>query len=148
MFILLPARPEDAAGIQEIHETLHRPLRPETRVEEYLVAHKEGSGLVGCAAVAMVPTEDGFAGYLYGLAVRKQCQRQGVGAALTLARVERIQQQQGHLAIGLAMFWNIGFFRKLGFETVKRGSLPKELVQWKDFSDHRYRHSAVISRRV
>jgi ribosomal protein S18 acetylase RimI-like enzyme len=103
---------------------------------------------VGCAAVQLVMLDSGLEGYLYGLAVRKEFQRKGIGAALTEARMERVRANDGTRGIALAMFWNIGFFKKLGFETVRRHDLLPAILELPDFVDVRYRRSAVVVRRV
>jgi len=85
-------------------------------------------------------------GYLYGLAVQKSFHRKGAGRALTEARVDRVRDFGGSQAIALAMFWNISFFRKLGFDTVPRDSLSLAMRDLSDFRDARYRRSAVLRR--
>jgi N-acetylglutamate synthase-like GNAT family acetyltransferase len=87
-------------------------------------------------------------GYLYGLAVRHDSQHSGIGTALTLARIHRVRQRGGNLAVLMAMFWNVGFFRKLGFETVSRGELAPAIRRLADFQNPRYKRSAVLSARV
>jgi N-acetylglutamate synthase-like GNAT family acetyltransferase len=87
---------------------------------------------------------EGKEGYLYGLAVQKSFHRNGAGRALTKARVDRVRDFGGSQAIALAMFWNINFFRKLGFDTVPRDSLSSAMRDLSDFRDVRYRRSAVV----
>ena len=147
MFDVSSARSGDISQIQESYLALRRPKRPDLRLEDYLVARHCGS-LVGCAAVQLVMLDSGLEGYLYGLAVRKEFQRKGIGAALTEARMERVRANDGTRGIALAMFWNIGFFKKLGFETVRRHDLLPAILELPDFVDVRYRRSAVVVRRV
>jgi len=98
--------------------------------------------------VQLVAVENGLEGHLYGLAVRKEFQRKGIGTALTEARMERVRASHGSQGVALAMFWNIGFFKRLGFETVRRRDLVTAILALPDFVDVRYRHSAVVVRRV
>jgi N-acetylglutamate synthase-like GNAT family acetyltransferase len=145
MFDVFSARSGDVSEIQEIYVALRRPKRPSVRLEDYFVARHCGS-LVGCAAVRLVAVDSGLEGYLYGLAVRKEFQRKGIGAALTQARMECVRASQGTRVIALAMFWNVAFFKRLGFETVSRHDLSPTILELPDFADVRYRRSAVVVR--
>jgi N-acetylglutamate synthase-like GNAT family acetyltransferase len=147
MFDVSSARSDDVREIQAIYVALRRPKRPTVRLEDYLVARHCGS-LVGCAAVQLVAVDSGLEGYLYGLAVRKEFQRKGIGAALTEARIERVQASHGIRVTALAMFWNVAFFKRLGFETVKRHDLLPAILELPDFVDVRYRRSAIVARSV
>jgi N-acetylglutamate synthase-like GNAT family acetyltransferase len=145
MVNIVPAREEDAADIQAIYSELHRPPREKLEIDEYLVARRGGE-LLGCAAVHVVPCAPEIEGYLYGLAVRKKAQRCGIGRALTEARVERVQALRGVRVVALAMFWNVNFFRRLGFITSPRGSLSELMRALPDFTNPRYRRSAAMCR--
>lgn len=138
--LIRPASRSDATGIRRIYEELHRPPRP-LRISEYIVAAVP-AGIVGCAAVHMFKG----GGYLYGLAVQRESQRCGVGSALTGERLDLIRGKGQTLAVVLAMFWNVGFFSKLGFHLVRRGQLPVPVRRLADFCNPRYKHSAVLWR--
>jgi N-acetylglutamate synthase-like GNAT family acetyltransferase len=141
-FAVRPALPSDRMAIYRIYRSLNRPRR-RIWISEYLVA--EGNGQVlGCAAVRMFAK----GGYLYGLAVRRDSQRSGIGAALTRARMSKIRNHGGDLAVVLAMFWNVGFFRKLGFATVRREELDSAIRRLADFRNPLYKRSAVLSAKV
>jgi len=117
-------------------------MRP-IRVSEYFVA--EGNDQIfGCAAVRMFSN----GGYLYGLAVRRDSQRLGIGAKLTLTRMDAIRNNGGDLAVVMAMFWNVGFFRKLGFESIRRDELPSTIRRLADFRNLLYIRSAVLCARL
>jgi N-acetylglutamate synthase-like GNAT family acetyltransferase len=96
--------------------------------------------LVGCAAVRLTST----GGYLYGLAVRRENQRLGIGSALTLARVHRIREHGGRLAAVLAMFWNVRFFTRFGFRLTPKKELAASIQRLADFRDPLYRRSAAL----
>jgi N-acetylglutamate synthase-like GNAT family acetyltransferase len=145
MTIIVSATEAEVDSIRQIYSDLHRPVRARLILEDYLVAIEDGL-VKGCAAVQLVPLENGHPGYLYGLAVRKPFQKQGIGRALTEARVERILGAGGYQAVALAMFWNVNFFRRLGFVTVRRDNLPLWTAGLSDFQELRYRRSAVVSR--
>jgi N-acetylglutamate synthase-like GNAT family acetyltransferase len=85
-------------------------------------------------------------GYLYGLAVQRESQHRGVGSALTSARLDLIRESSQELAVVLAMFWNVGFFYKLGFRGVRRDQLPSFVRRLADFRNPLYKHSAVLWR--
>jgi ribosomal protein S18 acetylase RimI-like enzyme len=87
-------------------------------------------------------------GYLYGLAVERRCQRLGVGSQLTRARIDRIRGSGATLAVVIAMFWNVGFFRKLGFTSVPRSALPFVVRRLADFRNPLYKRSAVLDQRI
>jgi N-acetylglutamate synthase-like GNAT family acetyltransferase len=135
-----PALPPDTQDIRRIHRELNRPQR-QLRSSEYLVA-VDAPGIVGCAAVRMFKG----GGYLYGLAVQRESQRRGVGLALTSARLDLIRERSQELAVVMAMFWNVGFFYKLGFRGVRRDQLPSPVRRLADFRNPRYKHSAVLWR--
>lgn len=129
----------DVPEIRELYSASGRPSRPVLRVTEYYVA-VIGTRIAGCAAVRRVQ----YGGYLYGLAVHPDFRRRGIGSALTRLRLRKLRQEGGAGAIVLAMFWNVRFFRRLGFKLIKRESLP---WPWRRIADLRspiYRHSAVL----
>ncbi len=132
----------DRMAIRRIYASLNRPAR-RIWISEYLVAEREYQ-ILGCAAVRMFTT----GGYLYGLAVRHDSQHSGIGAALTRARMERICTGGGDQAVVMAMFWNVGFFRKLGFVTIRRDELPSAVRRLADFRNPVYKRSAVLVARV
>ncbi len=99
-----------------------------------------GEERVGCAAVERVSE----GGYLYGLAVHPDHRRNGIGSALTQVRVERVEAWNGKFAVALAMFWNLGFFRSLGFTHVPKASLPAAVTHLPDFRDPKLRRSAAV----
>lgn len=132
------ALPVDAKEIRRIHQELRRPRRA-VRVSEYLVAVGP-QGVVGCAAVRIFSG----GGYLYGLAVQRKSQKSGVGSALTRARVDVIRERNQKLVVVLAMFWNVAFFRKLGFQSVGRDQLPAAVRRLADFQNSKYKHSATL----
>lgn len=133
-----PALPAESKDIRRIHGDLHRPKRP-VRVAEYLVA-TDSQRVLGCAAVRMFQG----GGYLYGLAVERNSQKSGIGSALTHARVDLIGARGQSIAIVLAMFWNVKFFRNLGFLGVRRNELPPAVRRLSDFRNPAYKHSAVL----
>jgi N-acetylglutamate synthase-like GNAT family acetyltransferase len=141
-FLIRPALMADRRSIVQLHRSLHRPLR-RVLISEYFVAEREGE-IVGCAAVRVFPT----AGYLYGLAVRQDCRRAGIGAALVSARMAAIAGAERKVAVLLAMFWNVAFFRKLGFATVRRDELPPMIRRIGDLRNPRYKRSAVLWTKV
>jgi N-acetylglutamate synthase-like GNAT family acetyltransferase len=95
---------------------------------------------MGCAAVR----KDGEVGYLYGLAVDKAWRRQGIGHALTQERLDWLRNEAAKSAYVLAMFWNVRFFKKHGFELTDR-SLARELGQLHgDFSQSWSARSALL----
>jgi len=136
------ASPADRAAIREIHESLHRPRR-RIRIAEYLIA-EDNDRILGCAAVRIFSN----GGYLYGLAVRRDSQRAGVAAGLTHARLQAVRNSGGDLAVVMAMFWNVGFFRKLGFAIIRRDELPPAIRRLADFRNPLYKRSAVLCAKV
>jgi N-acetylglutamate synthase-like GNAT family acetyltransferase len=142
MFVLVrPAMVNDRLAIRRIYRSLNRPGR-RVWISEYLVA--EGNDqILGCAAVRKFPQ----GGYLYGLAVLRDAQRSGIGTALTRARVDAIRTSGGDLAVVMAMFWNVGFFRKLGFATTPREELPLTVRRLSDFRNPIYKRSAILCAR-
>lgn len=138
-FQVRPALQTDRHAIIHIHRSLNRPSR-RVMISEYLVAEASGK-ILGCGAVRLFPA----GGYLYGLAVRRDSQCAGIGAALTRARMDEIRRNGGGLAVVMAMFWNVGFFRKLGFATTRRDELPVTVRRIADFRNPLYKRSAVLT---
>jgi N-acetylglutamate synthase-like GNAT family acetyltransferase len=138
--MIRPAEKSDVPWIRELYRSTGRPRRGVVRCAEYFVAI-EDRRLVGCAAVRAVA--DG--GYLYGLAVHSDYRRRRIGSALTVARLRRVRRGGGKLAIVLAMFWNVRFFKRLGFKLVRRDLLPRTYRRVADLRNPLYRRSAVLS---
>jgi N-acetylglutamate synthase-like GNAT family acetyltransferase len=138
--MIRPAGRSDVREIRDLYRLTGRPRRGAVRCAEYFVAVKDRR-VVGCAAVR--PAGDG--GYLYGLAVHPDYRRKRIGSALTVARLRRVRQDGGTVAIVLAMFWNMRFFKRLGFKLVRRDLLPPTLRRIADLRNPIYRRSAVLS---
>jgi N-acetylglutamate synthase-like GNAT family acetyltransferase len=138
---IVRAREQDCDLIQAIQRDLRRPIRERCSANEYLIAWGEGTAL-GCAATAVY--EEG--GYFYGLAVRRQWQRQGIGGQLMEARLDALRILRAQYAVALAMFWNSRFFRAHGFAPVKRSDLPPSASYHADLKNAAYRRSAVMLR--
>ena len=138
--MIRPAEKSDIPEIRDLYRATGRPRRRVVRCAEYFVAI-EDRRLVGCAAVR--PVGDG--GYLYGLAVHSDYRRRRIGSALTVARLRRVRQRGGEVAIVLAMFWNVRFFKGLGFELIRRDGLPQAYRRVADLRDPLYRRSALLS---
>jgi len=137
------ATAEDVSSILAIQRELNRPLRPEYPVSEYLLVRKDGD-VVACAGTCIY--RDGA--YFYGLAVKRDWQRQGIGSQLMRARLEAAKTAQVEYALALAMFWNSRFFRKHGFAPIKRTLLPASAQFHSDLADSAYRRSAAMLRRL
>jgi len=138
---ILKAREQDCGLICAIQRELKRPLRDQYSTSEYLIAWHDGVA-VGCAATAL--HQNG--GYFYGLAVKREWQRQGIGGQLMEARVDALLNLRMEYAVALAMFWNSRFFRNHGFVPVKRSDLPPSASYHADLSNPAYRRSAVMLR--
>lgn len=130
----------DRSRIVELYNTLGRPSRPRLEISELLVAQSEDK-VVGCAGVQRFAAGS----YLFGLAVERRYRRQGIGSALTCARVERARASGSPFAVVLAMFWNVRFFRRLGFALVRRSELPEAALALDDLRNPLYRRSAVLT---
>lgn len=131
---------KDQEFINGFQERLNRPSRSDSVPSEYFVA-VSGDQIVGCAAVRKRRN----IGYLYGLAVDKGWRRQGIGHALTHARLEWLRAQGAECAFVMAMFWNVRFFQKHSFSLVSRG--VRGSLSWLhgDFTDQWTNKSALLS---
>jgi len=136
---ILNAQEHDGELIREIQRGLNRPFRSDCKASEYLIACRDGM-VVGCAATEL--NEEG--GYFYGLAVKREWQRQGIGGQLMEARLSALRASQRKYAVALVMFWNSRFFRKYGFSPVKRSLLPVSTTRHSDLSNPAYARSAVM----
>jgi N-acetylglutamate synthase-like GNAT family acetyltransferase len=142
-FEIRPAAANDLEWIRSFGLLTRRPARQTIRWQEYFVA-QAGQERVGCAAVERV----GGGGYLYGLAVHLDHRRSGIGSALTQVRVERVRAWNGKFAAALAMFWNLRFFRSLGFTNVPKASLPAAVTNLPDFRNPKLRRSVAVLKPV
>jgi len=133
------ATAEDISSICAIHRDLKRPLRSAYPASEYLLAREDGE-VVGCAGISICKN----GAYFYGLAVKREWHRRGVGSQLMKARIELAKAAQVEVAVALAMFWNSRFFRKHGFFPVKRALLPAAAHFHPDLADPAYRRSAAM----
>ena len=124
------ARGVDRPAIRSVYQESPNPHRRRVRIGDYYVA-AAGKDIVGCAAVRAV---DGW-GYLYGLAVKRTWRRRGIGSALISARLHWLHTHQFPCAILLTMFWNIRFFRRLGFHPQPKRDLPGSLLRLPDLRD-------------
>ena len=138
-----PATEEDWAVIRGIHEDLRRPLRTNCYPLEFLIAWRDGVG-VGCAGTA----RNSEGAYFYGLAVKRSCQRKGIGSALMTARIESLDGSHLKYAFALAMFWNSRFFRKFGFTSLNRSDLPASATTHTDLAEGAFKRSCVMFRRL
>ena len=136
-FEIRPAAERDAEWIRIFGMLTRRPVRQTIRWTEYCVAWVGGER-VGCAAIERITK----GGYLFGLTVDPNYRRSGIGSALTNARLEQVRTWNGELA--LAMFWNLRFFRGLGFENVPKANLPEAVTQLPDFGDPKLRRSTAV----
>lgn len=120
----------DAATINHFQRRLNRPERSDSKTVEYFIAEIDGE-IAGCAAVRARES----VGYLYGLVVDKDLRRRGIGHALTQCRLDCLRETGAHSAFVLAMFWNVRFFKRHGFEVVDKkrfthlGSLHNDLTE-------------------
>jgi N-acetylglutamate synthase-like GNAT family acetyltransferase len=129
----------DASAIIALHKVLNRPPRVDSPTSEYFVAWMEGM-VVGCGAVR----KNRDVGYLYGLAVDKSWRRRGVGHALTQHRLDWLRNEAANSAYVLAMFWNVRFFRKHGFELADRSFMCELAHLHGDFSQSWSVRSALL----
>lgn len=140
---ILRAREKDQQAICEIQRELKRPFRANLNPCEYFIAWQSDTP-VGCAATSFYAQ----GAYFYGLAVRREWQRQGIGSQLMDARLEALRVVHGEYAIALAMFWNSRFFRRHGFSPIKRNSLPPSALHHPDLTNPAYARSAVMFRTI
>lgn len=129
----------DSKRISSFQRLLNRPQRSESIASEYFLAEVDGE-IIGCAAVR---SREGT-GYLYGLVVSKQWRRHGVGHALTHCRLDWLCERAAVKAFVLAMFWNIRFFKRHGFELADRRMKPSLANLHQDFVDKWSLHSVLL----
>ena len=135
------ARDQDGELIRKIQVGLKRPVRADYRAGEYLIAW-HGNVAIGCAATSPQPG----GGYFYGLAVKREWQRKGIGGQLMQARLDRLHAVHAGYAVALVMFWNSRFFRAHGFAPFKRGELQLLGANHSDLTNPVFLRSAVMLR--
>ena len=109
------------------------------RINEILVATSRGK-ILGCAGLEMV----GCSAIVHSVAVRKESRRRGVGMRLIRECMSAARKQGAILVALTTMFWNVGFFRKCGFETLSRRALPSALQVHKAFCAAKYRYTTPM----
>ena len=129
----------DWSAILALHHSMNRPVRTDSVASEYFVAITDS--IVGCGAAR----KKGNIGYLYGLAVDKLWRRQGIGHTLTQRRLDWLGGQGVTSVFVFAMFWNVRFFRKHGFELASKSLLPTLQDLHGDFSQRWSTRSALLS---
>jgi N-acetylglutamate synthase-like GNAT family acetyltransferase len=135
------ARDQDSELIRKIQVDLKRPVRAGYSAGEYLIAW-HGNVAIGCAATSPQPG----GGYFYGLAVKREWQRKGIGGQLMRARLDRLRTVRAGYAVALVMFWNSRFFRAHGFAPFKRGELSLLGANHSDLTNPVFLRSAVMLR--
>lgn len=133
------ARGSDREAIRDLYRKGLNPHARRIRIQDYFVARVPRK-VIGCAAVCEV----GNTGFLYGRFVDREWRCRGIGTSLTLERLRWLRSHGVTKAVGLVMFWNAASFRRLGFHTVPRDSLPHTIQRLRDFKDLRNRHSAAM----
>jgi N-acetylglutamate synthase-like GNAT family acetyltransferase len=136
---LYKAHKADWPAIVDLQSAENRPMHQDSRVSEYFVA-KVDHELVGCVAGRC----KGEIGYLYGLVVRKEWRRQGIGHALTGQCLAHLQTRSAGQVFALAMFWNVRFFKGHRFIVVKRSTFPGLIGLHGDFCEAWGRRSALL----
>jgi N-acetylglutamate synthase-like GNAT family acetyltransferase len=129
----------DCALIRNIQLDLKRPPREDYCADEFLIAWQDKMA-IGCAATSLLPG----GGYFYGLAVRREWQRKGIGSQLMQARLDSLRQAHARYAVALVMFWNSRFFRAHGFSPIKRSQLPCLGAGHSELTNPAFRRSAVM----
>jgi N-acetylglutamate synthase-like GNAT family acetyltransferase len=109
------------------------------RINEMLVATSRGK-ILGCAGLEMVDCS----AIVHSVSVRKEWRRRGVGLRLIRECMSAAGKQGAIVAALTTMFWNVGFFRKCGFETVSRKVLPSALQVHKAFCAATYRYTTPM----
>jgi N-acetylglutamate synthase-like GNAT family acetyltransferase len=132
------AAQSDASAILDLYVALNRPRR-RLRIREYFVA-QVGAKVVACGAVRRIENT----GYLYGLAVVKEWRRVGIGSELILRRLGELRKCRIRSAVLLTMFWNVTFFRRLGFQPVARTAVHPALRRVNDFRARKNRFCTVM----
>jgi N-acetylglutamate synthase-like GNAT family acetyltransferase len=90
--------------------------------------------MLGCAALEKA---GGYA-VVHSVSVEKSWRRHGIGTTL-MRRCLKDAKSRGFQAIGLTtIFWNIRFFKRMGFRTVSREKLPASLQEHPDFSSRKF----------
>src|SRR5262245_19639973 len=87
----------------------------------FFVAVSAGS-IVGCGGFERC----GRASILHSIVVDKKARRRGVGRRLVAAIIGCRSSGVQVVAL-MTMFWNVNFFRRVGFRTVSRRALPESL---------------------
>jgi N-acetylglutamate synthase-like GNAT family acetyltransferase len=111
---------------------------------DFVIEATDGSTLVGCCALDFVKNVT----IVHNLAVEKPMRRKGIGRALVEYSVKIAALRHTELMVALTMFWNVNFFRKLGFSTTSRKMLPASLEGRPLIFDPALRRATPMVRKV
>ncbi len=126
--VIVPANDRDLARVRHLLETQHLPL---DGLEEHLatiVVAKDGSEVVGAAAVELYAE----GALLRSVVVSPAAQGQGLGHRLTDAALG-IARDRGSRAAFLLTTTAGTFFPKLGFEQISRDDVPASVLASVEF---------------
>lgn len=137
----IPIHPENSREIEQINEILRAyKLGEFSTMAGKVIACRDGSEIVGCAAIAPEWTQGVTRWWLNGVAVRRDRRRQGIGKELIATFTERCPPRD---QIWLeTLFWNRRFYTSCGFTFQPIRAITDQL----GFDPRHYRNTMVMFR--
>ena len=138
-----PAEEEDLPAVWQLLTAAHLPLDGVDAQLRTMVVAKDGSGVVGAAAVELYA--DGA--LLRSVVVSPLAQGQGLGHLLTEAALE-IAKRRNLKAAFLLTTTAERFFPKLGFEQISRAEVPQSVQASVEFQSACPASATVMRKRL
>ena len=138
-----PAEQGDLAAVRQLLEAQHLPLDGVDAQLQTMVVARDGSGVVGAAAVELYA--DGA--LLRSVVVSPAVQGQGVGHRLTEAALN-IATRRGVRNAFLLTTTAERFFPKLGFEPISREDVPESVQASVEFQSACPASATVMRKRL
>ena len=140
---ICPAEKVDLPAVRQLLEAAHLPLDDVEAHLSTMVVAKDGSGVVGAAAVELYA--DGA--LLRSVVVSRAVQGQGMGQRLTEAALG-IAMNRGVETVFLLTTTAERFFPKLGFEEISRADVPESVQASVEFHSACPASATVMRKRL
>ena len=84
------------------------------------------------AATGGIHDMEGRSGWISSVAVAKSFRRKGLGTKIVQANIA-YASRRGYGSVWLeTYFWNVPFYRRFGFEVVRRPEVPPNVLSWRN----------------
>jgi N-acetylglutamate synthase-like GNAT family acetyltransferase len=136
-------RAADRRNVERLLRAAHIAADDYGEMNGIIVAIQDGS-LVGCSGLEICDSD----AILHSVVVEKALRRRGVGTRLVRECLRSARRRQVLIVALMTMFWNVNFFRQLGFRTLSRRDLPETLRDHPLIADKAFKYCTPMMRRL